>query len=135
MASSGPETRFIASIHRLLSPSFHWEKMANPYRGGTADCWYSGNRTDLWIEWKFVEVPKRDDTIVNLGLSALQVDWLNSRWNEGRNIWVITGSKEGGVVFTDGRWNLPIRAKGFRTQIHNKAMIAKQIIDHVEHHQ
>jgi hypothetical protein len=128
--SSGPETRFITSIHRLLPPEdqLHREKMANPYRGGTADCWYSGN-TDLWIEWKFITLPKRKDTYIDLGLSALQDDWLRGRWNEGRNVWVGVGCKEGGVLFRNGDWHLALIRYQFVERLQTKGSIANAIVD------
>jgi hypothetical protein len=52
--SSKPETTFIQSIHRHLPKEVYREKMANPYRGGTPDVWYSGYKSDLWVEYKFI---------------------------------------------------------------------------------
>lgn len=113
--SSGPETRFIASVHRYLPPpdEFHREKMANPYRGGTADSWYSSKR-DLWVEWKWVDLPAREDTVISIvdgkkpPLSVLQQDWITRRVDEGRNVWVIVGSLAGGLILPNGwdggRW-------------------------------
>jgi hypothetical protein len=129
--NSGPETRFIASIHRRLPKELHWEKMANPYRGGTADCWYSG-KNDLWIEWKYIELPKRESTILKLPLSALQDDWLRNRWNEGRNVWVIVGCKEGGVRFAEGDWHIPMTAGVFKHCMETKDRIAMRILAHCQ---
>ena len=70
----GPENRFIASIHRLLPNELHAEKMHNPYRGGTFDVWYSGNKADIWVEYKY------DDN----WLSPLQAKWGRGRHAEGR---------------------------------------------------
>ena len=60
--AAGPETRFIASVHRHLPVDLHHEKMHNAYRGGTADCWYSGQKDDLWVEYKFITVPKLEES-------------------------------------------------------------------------
>jgi hypothetical protein len=134
--SSGPETRFIASVHRHLPPEdeFHREKMANPYRGGTADSWYSGKFNDLWVEWKFIEVPARADTMIDLisgkkpTLSVLQQDWLRDRYNEGRHVLVIVGSKLGGVVFeTPKDWTKPLNAAMFRHRLATRAELADRI--------
>lgn len=94
-----PETTFYTGVHKHLT-DLYFEKMANPYRGGTFDCWYSGRR-DLWVEYKFIELPKRDTTVIDLctprgkamgsPLSALQQQWGADRWAEGRNVWVIVG--------------------------------------------
>jgi hypothetical protein len=134
--SSGPETRFIASVHRHLPPLLHREKMANPYRGGTADSWYSGVRGDLWIEWKFVELPKRDETEIDLThctpktkpiLAALQQDWIMSRIKEGRRVWVGVGCKEGCVFFTDLMWAIPHTAAWYRRNLCTRQDAALQI--------
>jgi hypothetical protein len=83
-------------------------KNHNQYNGGIADCWYSATR-DLWIEWKFIVVPKRDATVIDLhagkkpSMSALQAEWLRRRQLEGRNVWVGIGSKDGGVILRDRR--------------------------------
>lgn len=133
--SSGPETRFIASVHRLLPPvdEFHREKMANPYRGGTADSWYSGNKRDLWIEWKWVELPKRPDTMIDItagkkpSLSVLQQDWIAKRRAEGRDVWIIIGSAEGGMVLVDDP--KPRRTDDFISWCLPKKRIAELILE------
>lgn len=132
---STPENTFIASLHRRLPAlgELYREKMANPYRGGTADVWYSAKR-DLWVEYKFIVVPKRPDTIIDLiggkkpMLSALQQEWLNSRFDEGRNVWVIVGCKEGGVVFCGKSWMKPITTREFRDELRTRDEIAKELV-------
>lgn len=124
-----PETNFTTSVHRHLPSGLHREKMANPYRGGTADCWYSGKNSDLWIEYKFEVLPKRDDTLVSPGLSALQIDWLDKRYSEGRKVAVIVGCKEGGVIYTDRHWNSPLNKKQFLGMLMSRQQIASWILD------
>lgn len=113
--SSGPETRFIASVQKHLPPvgQFYRMKNHNQYNGGIADSWYS-SALDLWVEWKWVDLPKRPETVISIvdgkkpSLSALQQDWIQGRVREGRNVWVVVGCELGGVVFMggwgDGRW-------------------------------
>jgi hypothetical protein len=96
--SRGPENRFIASIHRLLKGLCHFEKMHNPYRGGTADVWYSGFTQDAWVEYKWLpRVPKRG--VVKPKLEPLQREWLRGRFLEGRTVFVVIGCPAGGIVF------------------------------------
>lgn len=106
--SSGPETRFIASVHRLLPTKLYHLKQHNAYVGGPADVWYSGNHTDAWIEYKYVETlpPIIDLMDLKKGycLSALQQEWLHDRSKEGRNVFVILGCREGGVIFVRRNW-------------------------------
>lgn len=93
--SSGPENRFRESLHRKLPPELHHEKMHNPYRGGTADDWYSGTKADIWVEYKWAK----------LNLSELQKKWLRERSEEGRRVFVVVGNKDGGVLFlTPASW-------------------------------
>ncbi len=111
--------------------------MANPYRGGTADSWYSGKR-DLWIEWKWVELPKRPDTIIDIthgtakskpSLSVLQQHWIRDRVAEGRDVWVIVGCKDGGLV-TMGGWPLAMSRNKFSLLSTPREGIARFILNH-----
>lgn len=100
-----PETRFYTAIHKLLPKALHREKMSNPYRGGTADCWYSGTADDLWVEYKYVStVPVKAPILVHKDLSALQLQWLRGRYEEGRNAVVILGTPKGAWIYDHCRW-------------------------------
>ena len=112
--SRGPENTFIASVHKHLAPAVYSMKNHNEYNGGIADVWYDGPLGDLWIEYKFITVPKRDDTIVKIDLSELQKNWLRDRYDNGRNVSVIVGCKDGGVWFDNREWEEPINAGEFR---------------------
>lgn len=107
---SNPENAFIKSIHDQLplGYQFHREKMWNAFRSGTADVWYSGMKADLWVEYKWLELPKRASTAIVLDLSAQQRSWLCSRFLEGRNVAVIAGYTtehfKYGVVFKHRTW-------------------------------
>ena len=131
--SAGPENTFRASVHKYLPENIYHEKMANPYRGGTPDDWYSGGK-DLWIEWKFIVVPAKDATMIDMTnakakmLSALQLDWCNSRLSEGRSVMVGVGSKMGGILLRDGEWNVPISTKDFRSRILTRQGLAVEIV-------
>lgn len=98
---STPENTFIRSVHAKLPAYIYREKQHNAYRGGTPDCFYEHVRM-RWIEYKFVVLPKRDDTIIVPGLSALQIDWLERNHRNGHGPLVIVGCgvgrKAGGVV-------------------------------------
>lgn len=126
--SRGPETTFIQSIHRLLPKKVYRMKNHNEYNGGIADCWYDGPRADLWIEYKFVVLPKRDDTLVRIELSELQMQWLRERKFNGRNVVVVVGCKEGGVWLTHPRkWEFSYSAQTFRDLIEPRREIADRI--------
>ena len=132
--SHGPETTFIGSVHRHLPVGLYRMKNHNQYNGGIADCWYSGKR-DLWVEYKFLQVPKRDDTEILLAypnkkmLSPLQQDWLRERHLEGRNVAVIVGCKEGGAIFLNLEWEVKLTAKQFRERLVSRKDVAAWITD------
>lgn len=126
--SSKPETTFTASVHRHLPRSLHVEKMNNPYRGGTADVWYSSKK-DIWVEYKFEVLPKRDNTIVPIDTSELQKGWLNGRYSEGRAVFVVVGCKEGGVIFADLAWNSPLNKQQFLERLMTRQQIALWIME------
>ena len=133
--SKGPENTFISSIHRHLPVDFYWMKNHNQYNGGIADCWYSGTRADLWVEYKFIEVPKRAETLIDLcggrdpPLSKLQQKWLWGRSTEGRNVQVIVGCKAGGVIFTHPEvWSEPISDERFGSFVRDRKSLAQYIL-------
>lgn len=132
-----PENTFIASVNRHLPPMRELYRMKNHnvYNGGIADVWYSGAKADLWVEYKFIVVPKRDDTLIDLVggkspiLSALQQDWLSERHAEGRNVGVIVGSKDGGVWYPGTTWANLMTAQQFRAQIESRYSLSQLIAD------
>ena len=130
--SSKPETTFIASVHKHLPKDLYSMKNHNPYNGGIADVWYSGER-DLWVEYKFLVLPKRSTTMINLvsgdnpAISHLQQEWLHSRHCEGRNVGVIVGCKEGGVWFPGVSWDITYTTEWFRERILPRKALADLI--------
>jgi hypothetical protein len=134
---SGPENTFIGSVHKHLPVGLYHMKNHNQYNGGIADVWYSGAESDLWIEYKFIKVPARGDTVINLTagkkpeISFLQQDWLRSRSGEGRNIGVLVGSKDGGVWFPATLWELTFDAATFRKALRTRKELAALITSFV----
>lgn len=121
-----PENRFIQGIHRLLEDVYH-EKMNNPWRAGTADVWYSGNLADLWVEYKYQPtVPIRNITLLP-DLTPRQLKWLEDRCLEGRNIAVISGYGDGGIVYVNQEWRTPIQAGELKKRALTKSEIAQWI--------
>lgn len=113
-------------MHKHIS--CYAEKMNNPYRGGTFDVWYSGTRRDLWVEYKFIELPKRDSTVIVPELSPLQMQWGTHRKKEGRNVAVIVGCRDGGVYLTDeSTWATGLTAAHFRQNVLPRRALAAHI--------
>jgi hypothetical protein len=122
--SRKPETVFYTAVHRLLPRALHVEKMNNPYRGGTADMWYSGNLRDLWVEYKWLPRAPRKEFIPDL--SALQLKWLRERHGEGRNVAVIIGCPTGVMLLRDLDWESPISSNFALTRQDAANWIAKE---------
>lgn len=99
-----PENRARSAMNKLIPLSIHREKMGSPYSAGTADQWYSANPFDLWVEFKFL--PKPPTRPFTLALSALQLLWLEGRYNEKRAVGVILmfPAKYGCWMFFNREW-------------------------------
>lgn len=112
-------------------------KNHNPYTAGVADCWYSGDAGDLWVEYKFLSLPKRSSTIVNLYgtdkslLSTLQEEWLRGRHREGRNVGVIIGTPDGGLWLPGVTWEKPLSSAECASRLLPKTRVAEVITDAV----
>lgn len=119
-----PENQFITGVHKYLaSDEPYREKMNNPYRGGTPDWWYSGDKADLWVEYKFLpRMPQRGS--VTPALSELQKLWLRKRYAEGRSVAVVVGCPSGGVIMFDLEWETPMPVAEFTTRIAARKDIA-----------
>ena len=124
-----PENTFIASVHKFLPVDLYKMKNNNQYNGGIADCWYSGARGDLWIEYKFITIPSRDETLIPLNLSQLQQNWLRARCTEGRSVGVIVGCKSGGVWLPGVTWEACISSKEYRKRVQPRNALATIIND------
>lgn len=140
--SRGPETTFIGSIHKLLpkKEGVYWMKNHNEYNGGIADCWYDHKR-DLWVEYKFIAVPKRPDTVIDLinpkgkkqirDLSLLQQEWLRDRCTNGRNVAVIIGSKDGGIWLPGIEWDRTFTTAEYLERLQTRKELANIILESV----
>lgn len=123
-----PESQFIAGVHKYIDPDVYSMKNHNEYNAGIFDCWYSARPKDLWIEYKFIEIPKRDATLIMPDLSPLQLEWGRARAREGRQCWVIIGSKEGGIILGDpDDWTQPIEAGTFRIGVQSRKELGAYI--------
>lgn len=127
--SKGPENTFIGSVHKHLPSEVYRMKNHNQYNGGIPDCWYSGRQADLWIEYKFLVLPKRETTLIEPGvlLSALQREWLEDRHAEGRNVGVVIGSKDGGMWYPGTTWKHPHLPDYFKRHMQTRQQLAKLI--------
>lgn len=130
--SRKPENVFIGAIHKK-APAVYFEKNNNPYRSGTPDVWYSGLLGDLWVEYKFLpKIPTRTEILPDC--SPRQLKWLGNRLDEGRNVAVVLGTPEGGVIYRDRAWLVPLSPDEFRKKMIGKVEIAGWIYSEVGDH-
>lgn len=136
MAVQKPENAYRGRVHKFLPQGLLHEKMNNPYRSGTPDDYYSGNKADLWVEYKYLpSVPQR--AVVRPAdpekmLSVLQMNWINAHydlWKDdpARNVAVIIGCPEGGVILQDKEWMEEFTADEFRKRIRMNLSVAAWI--------
>lgn len=132
--STKPETTFIASVHKHLPRDLYSMKNHNVYNGGIADVWYDDVR-DMWIEYKFIVIPKRDTTVIDLvggkdpTISVLQQNWLRDRHENGRQVAVVVGCKEGGVWFSGTSWDFTWTTEEFKRRLRTRKEIAQIITE------
>jgi hypothetical protein len=98
----------------------------NIYNSGPADVWYSGHKADIWVEYKYVNhIPNTKN--FKLDLSELQDEWLRLRYAEGRSVFVVLGTKLGGIIFFDLEWVLPFTRDQLIPRIIDRQGIARWI--------
>lgn len=120
-----PESQYISSVHKKL-PRTYAEKNNNPYRSGTPDVWYSGDKGDLWVEYKFLpKTPKRTEILPEL--SPRQKRWLGNRLDEGRNVAVVLGTPKGGVIYRNRQWLTPLSPEEFGLRLVSNQEVADWI--------
>lgn len=123
-----PETSFIGRVHKHLPKTVYHMKNNNPYLGGIPDIWYSGDKGDLWVEMKYLpKLPKSVPIRVPDLLSKLQTQWLDDRRREGRNVAVIVGCPDGGVLLTDYAWKNELTVTDYSALIKSNAELADWI--------
>ena len=125
--STKPESTFIGSVHKKFSGKKPYiEKMYNPLRSGTPDVYYSGDVGDLWVEYKFVpRIPRSAEILPDL--TPRQRRWLNDRFAEGRNVAVVLGTPDGGVIYRNKEWNTPLSSTELKARLVPKEGVAQWI--------
>lgn len=136
--SQKPENVFRNSVHRhLKGHGVYQVKMSNQYTSGIPDDWYSGKgegSKDLWIEYKFIpRWPQRGVVGIKKLFSALQLEWLDDRYDEGRNVAAIIGCPNGGLILLDKDWGLEsVTSEWFRSHVLSRPDLAAWIREQVE---
>ena len=85
------EHSFVKAVHRHLPKDLIRWKIRDTFTGGVPDAYYCGPSSSLFVEYKFIKLPKRPDTIVKLNLSALQLEFLGKLNDFNQPVAVIAG--------------------------------------------
>lgn len=108
-----PETTASNRINNKLI-DVYFEKMNNPYRGGTPDFYYEGFVNSMWVEYKWYDTKPKQWNLTNPKdpkISKLQQNWLRRAHNNRQLTAVIVGYPNGYSIFEGLSWedNLPSR--------------------------
>jgi hypothetical protein len=103
------ENVFIAGVHRHLPPWVYAEKMNNPYRRGTPDCYYeAAHHGFLWAEYKWLRrIPQPLGPEDLSELSSLQRRWLRRAHRNDIPVALIVGSPQGTAIRYGTSWETP----------------------------
>lgn len=95
------EHGFVKAVHRHLCPDVYRWKIHDTYTGGVPDTFYCGPAGPLWVEYKYIKLPKRPTTPINLGLSELQRAWLQRMLDWDQPAAVVVGFDKSATIITD----------------------------------
>jgi len=122
------EHGYIKAVHRQISNSvFRW-KINDTYAGGVPDAFYAGPACCLFVEYKYVTLPKKETSLVRTSLSEQQKLWLNRMLAIDKHVAVVIGSPIGGLILLNGLWNSPLT----KTQFTKYALTKKEIANWIE---
>tara|TARA_B100000401_G_C52680497_1_gene659433 strand:+ start:398 stop:835 length:438 start_codon:yes stop_codon:yes gene_type:complete len=92
------EHSFVKSVHRKLDKSVYVWKIADRYSGGVPDAMYAGPAGILFIEYKYIKLPKRPTTIIKTGLSPLQEQWITQMQQWKHPTWLVIGAEKSCLI-------------------------------------
>lgn len=131
-----PEAQFRDGVHKYLPKmeKVHHEGVGGAYSKGIPDQYYDGKCYDLWIEWKYANhIPKNLNLLNTTSpkLSEHQQRWLKRAYNNGRNVCVIVGFPEGGIILSAMAWEETWPKEIIKEMIMSRKELAQYITDFV----
>ena len=96
---------FRTDLRKVGGDTYEW-KINDNFTNGVPDLFLEGITRDLWVEIKYITLPKREKTIVrpyNL-LSGNQKLWLDRRYARRQDAILLLGTDKGAVILTGGQW-------------------------------
>lgn len=92
------EHSFVKSVHRKLDKSVYVWKIADRYSGGVPDAMYAGPAGILFIEYKYIKLPKRLTTVIKTSLSPLQEQWITQMQQWKHPTWLVIGANKSCLI-------------------------------------
>ena len=122
------EHGFIRYVHSKLDPKLVKWKIHDSGTGGVPDAFYMGEKSDLWIEYKYVKsLPVRPSTIVKTCLTELQKIWLDDLERCKRPCALAIGCGTRVAVLVKGAWNIGITSEEFSATSIDRKELARWI--------
>ena len=116
------EHGFIKSVHRHLPTDIFSWKIHDTFTGGVPDAMYAGPASILFVEYKYLKLPKKKTTVIKTGLSALQLQWLDKLYIYNATPAVIIGTPSGGIILTNQEWHKELKLKDFEYALNTKEL-------------
>lgn len=108
------EHGFIRYLHSKLDPKLIRWKIHDTFAGGVPDAFYMGERSTLWVEYKYVKtLPKRPDTKLSTCLTVSQQLWLDDLHRCKQPCALIIGNGQRAVILVNGQWNSDVSKQYF----------------------
>lgn len=107
-------------------------KINDNFQGGVPDAFYLG-ASPLWIEYKHIEVPVRDSTMIRPNVSELQLGWLETLQAGGQGAWVVVthGSGRTAMAWVESDLDV-IRAGVTRGQFVQDSVTYAELLNDIE---
>lgn len=129
------ESDYWQKLRKKLKGRVYAWKINASYIKGVPDCWLSGPNQDLWIENKRVASetppPVLDLTDHKKYLTLHQQQWLEDRYEEGRNVAVVVFSKSGHLLLLGLEWKKPVSRLSFLERSVSMDELASQLVEFV----
>ncbi|MCA9367016.1 hypothetical protein KC887_01985 [Candidatus Kaiserbacteria bacterium] len=119
------EHGFVKAVHNHLrkTPDIRIWKINDNYAGGVPDAWYCAPEgRNLWIEYKYINAPKRDTTIIDVAslLAPLQRQWMVDHVAYGISCAIVIGSESGILMYSGIEWRIQVTAKTIKNGLKPK---------------
>lgn len=104
--SRKPETTAANRVNTRVKDCY-FEKMHNPYRGGTPDFYYEGSAKSMWIEYKWYEKKPTQWSLTSgkdPKITVLQQNWLRRAHSNRQLTAVIVAYERLYAIFPGDSW-------------------------------